>query len=85
MIFYCNLIGNLKYFLSMDEIAVYINCAPNRTFHLKEEKTVYIVVRGSSSMRFTLAVTIEMDESELLKFVILKPFQVEILKDLFLL
>ena len=69
---YHNLIGNPKYLLYMDETAVYLNCASNRTVHPKGEKTIFIMVGGSSSMRFTLAVTIAMDGSKLLLFVIFK-------------
>ena len=47
---YHNLIGNPKYLLNMDETAVYLNCAPNRTAHPKGEKTISIMVGGSSFM-----------------------------------
>ena len=47
---YHNLIGNPKYLLDMDETAVYLNCALNRTVHPKGEKTISIMVGGSSSM-----------------------------------
>ena len=47
MISYRNLIGNPKYFLNMDETAVYLNCTSNRTIHPKGEKIVSIMVGGS--------------------------------------
>ena len=72
MIPYCNLIGNPKYFLKIDETAVYLNFSPNRSVHPKREKTVSIMVGGSLSTRFTLAVTIATDGRQLLLFVILK-------------
>ena len=72
MISYCNLIGNPKYSLNMDETAVYLNCSPNRTVYPKGEKTVSIMFGRSSSTRFTLAVTIVMDGSKLPLFVIFK-------------
>ena len=34
---FCNLIGNPKYFLYMDDKAACLNCAPNRIIHLKGE------------------------------------------------
>ena len=57
---YCNLVGNPKYYLNIGETAVYLNCSPNRTVHSKGENTVSIMVGGSSSTRFALAVTIAM-------------------------
>ena len=69
---YCNLIGNSKYFLNMDETAVYVNCVRNRTVHPKGEKTVSIIVGGLSSMRFTLSATITIDGSKLPLLVIFK-------------
>ena len=85
MTFYCNLIGNPKSFINMDEAAVYLNCAPNRTVHLKGEKTVSATIKRSSSMRFTLSLPIAMDGSKLPLFVIFKCPQVEVWKDLCLL
>ncbi len=72
MTLYHNLIGNPKYLLNMDETAVYLNCALNRTVHPKGEKTISIMVGGSSSMRFSLDVTIAMDGRKLPSFVIFK-------------
>ena len=83
MIPYCNLICNPKYSLNMDETAMYLNCAPNRTVHPKEEKTVSIMVGGPSSMRFKITVTIARDGSKLPTIAILKPPQVKASKDLF--
>ena len=67
----------------MDQTAVYLNCAPNRTVHPKGENTVSSIVGGSSSICFTLAVTIAMDESKLLSL-FLEALQVEVLKDPYL-
>ena len=72
MISYYNLIGNPKNFLNTYETVVYLNCSPNRTVHPKGEKTISIMVGGSSSTRFTLAVTITMDGSKFSLFVIFK-------------
>ena len=69
---YCNLISNPKYFLNKYETAVYLNCAPNRAVHLEGGKKFSCMIGGSSSMRFTLAVTIAMDGSKLPVFVIFK-------------
>ena len=64
---------NDPYFLvNMDETAVYLNCSPNRTVHMKGEKTVSVMIGGASSMRFTLAVTVAMDGTKLPLFVIFK-------------
>ena len=63
---------NPKYFLNMDETEVFLNCAPNRTVYPKGENKVSIMVGGSSSMRFTLAVIIAMDGRKLPFFVIFK-------------
>ena len=65
-------INNPKYLVNMDETAIYLNCAPKRTVHLKGEKTVSVMIGGSSSMRFTLAVTVAMDGTKLPLFVIFK-------------
>ena len=69
---YCYLIVNLRYFLIMDEKDVYLNYALNRTVHQEGEKPVSITVNGSSSMRFTHAVTIATDGSKLPLLVIFK-------------
>ena len=53
-----NLIGNHNYFKSIEETAMYLNCASNRAIHPEGKTSVSIVIEGSSSMRFTLAVTI---------------------------
>ena len=60
------------YLINMDETAVYLNCSPSRTVHQKGEKTVSIMIGGTSSRRFTLAVTVAMDGTKLPLFVIFK-------------
>ena len=65
----------------MDETAVYLNYSLNRTIHMEGEKTVSIMVDRSSSTRFTIAITIAIDGSKLLLFVILKAHQLEKFKD----
>ena len=56
----------------MDETAVYLNCSPNRTVHMKGEKTVAATIGIASSARFTLAVTVSTDGMKLPLFVIFK-------------
>ena len=58
--------------INMDETAVYLNCSPNRTVHMKGEKAVAMNIGSASSMRFTLAVTVAMDGTKLPLFVIFK-------------
>ena len=65
-------INNPKYLVDMDETAIYLNSALKRTVHLKGEKIVPVMIDGSSSMRFTLAVTVAMDGTKLPLFVIFK-------------
>ena len=67
-----NQINNPKFFISMEETAVYLNCSPKRTVHPKGERTVSIRVGGSSSTTFTLAVSVAMDGTKLPLFVIFK-------------
>ena len=67
-----NRINNPRYLINMDETAIYLNCSPVRTVHPRGEKTVSIMIGGTSSMRFTLAVTVAMDGSKLPLFVIFK-------------
>lgn len=69
MIYYCNLNGNPKCFLNMDETEVYLNSAPNRTIHSKAESKISIMVGRSLLMRFTFAVTMTMDGIEFRLFV----------------
>ena len=61
-----------RYLLKMDETALYLSYSPNPTVHPKGQNTVSIMVGGSSSMRFTLAVTVAMDGTKLPLFVTLK-------------
>ena len=61
-----------RFFINMDETAVYLNCAPNRTVHLRSEKTVSIMVGGGCCARFTQALSMAMDGSKLYLFVTLK-------------
>ena len=58
--------------VNMDEIAVYFKCSPNRTVHIKGEKTVSVMKGGASSMRFTLAVAVAIDGTKLPLFAIFK-------------
>ena len=60
-----NQMNNPKFFINMDETAVYLNCSPKRIVHPKGERTVSIRVGGSSSTRFTLAVSVAMDGTKL--------------------
>ena len=64
--------NNPKYLVNMDETAKYLNCAPKCTLYLKKEKTVSAMIGGSSSMRFTLAVTAATDGTKFPLFVIFK-------------
>ena len=50
----------------------FLDCAPNRSVHVKGEKTVSVMIGSASSMRFTLAVSVAMDSSKLPFFVIFK-------------
>ena len=65
-------IDDPKYFINMDETAVYLHCAPNRTVHPRGEKTVFIMVGGGCPTRFALAVNEAIDVSKLSLFVIFK-------------
>ena len=67
-----NRINHPKYLINMDETAVYLNCTPKKTVHPQGERTVAVLIGGSSSMRFTLAVTVAMDGTKLPLFVIFK-------------
>ena len=69
-------INNPKYLLNIDETAVYLKCSPKRTMYLKGENIVSVMIGGSSSMRFTLTVTVAMDRTKLPLFVIFKGKQV---------
>ena len=69
---YANNINNPHYLINMDETAIYLNCSPKRTVHSKGEKTVPIMLGGTSGMRFTLAVSVAMDGTKLPLFAIFK-------------
>ena len=58
--------------INMDETAVYFNCSPNRSAHMKGEKTVAMNIGGASQMHSTLAVTVAMDGTKLTLFGIFK-------------
>ena len=58
--------------INMDEIAIYLNCSPNRTVHMKREKTLAVNIAGALSMRFTLAVTVVIDRTKLPLFLVFK-------------
>ena len=60
------------YLVNMDETAVYLNCSPSRTVHQEVGKTVSIMIGGTSSRSFTLAVTVAMVGTKLPLFVIFK-------------
>ena len=60
-----NRINDPRYLINMDETAVFLNCAPNCTVHVKGEKTVSVMIGSASSMRFTLAVSAAMDGRKL--------------------
>ena len=65
-------INNPKYFVNMDETAIYMNCYPKRTIHPKGEKAASISLVGGSSYRITLALSIAMDGTKLPFFVVFK-------------
>ena len=69
---YGNRINGPHYLISMDETAVFLHCASNRTVHVKEKKTVSVMIASASSMRFILAVSVAMDGSKLSLFAIFK-------------
>ena len=66
------LIRNPPFFVYMDERTVYLNCSPNRTVHTRGQKSVSIMVGGTSSTRFTLTATIAMYGTKLPLFPIFK-------------
>ena len=66
--------------MNMDETAVYMNCSPKHPVHVKIENTLSIMILASTSMRFTLAVTIAMDGTKLTLFVIFKGTPVGVLR-----
>ena len=61
---------------------MYLDCASNRAVHPKGEKAVSIMVERSTSMNFTLAVTIEMDGSKLSSYAIFQGTSGGSVKDL---
>lgn len=67
-----NRIKNPRLLVNMDETAIYLNCSPKRTVYGKGERTVSIRIGGTSSMRFTPAVTVAMDGTKLPLFAIFK-------------
>ena len=67
-----NRIGDPKYLINKDETAVYLNCSTTRTVHPIGEKTVAVDIGGTTSSRFTTAVSIAMDGTKLPLFVIFK-------------
>ena len=69
---YNNTLRNPRFLVNMDETAVYLNCSPNRTVHPKREKTVPIMIGGTFSTRFKLAISDATDDSKLPLFVIFK-------------
>ena len=69
---YANNINNPRYFVNMDETAVYLNCSPNWIVVTKGEKTVPIMLGGTSGMRFTYSVLVAMDGTRLSLFAIFK-------------
>ena len=72
MMSYSNRIDNTHYRINMDETAELLNCTPNRTVHMKGEKTVSVMIGGTTSMIFTLDVSVAMDGTKLPLFVIFK-------------
>ena len=69
---YLHCINNPRYLVNMDQTTIYLNYSPNRTFHEKGKRTISIRVGGSSSMRFTLCMSVAMDGKKLPLFVIFK-------------
>ena len=66
---YSGFVRNPRFLVNMDEKDVYLNCSPNRAVHPTGEKTLSIMVGGTSSARFTLAVAITMDGTKFPLFV----------------
>ena len=64
--------NNPHYFLNMDETAIYRNCSSKRTVHAKGKRTVSIMLVGTSVMRFTLAISVDLDGTKLPLFDVFK-------------
>ena len=60
--------------MNMDGTAVCLNCSPSHSVHQKGEKTVSIMIGGTSSRRIPLAITVAMDGKKVSFFVIFKGF-----------
>ena len=72
MTFLKSRITNPKYLINMGETAVYLNCTPTRTVHLRGEKTISINIGNCNTARITVAVSVAMDVSKMPLFVIFK-------------
>ncbi len=72
MMTYGNRIDEPHYLINMDETAVFLNCIPNRTVYMIGEKTISVMIEGTKSMRFKLAISVAMDGTKLPFFVIFK-------------
>ena len=71
MNFFRNLIGDPKYFLNVDETAMYMNSGLNRTVHLKGKRGCHHAWRIIINAFYTCC-TITMDGSKLNLFIIFK-------------
>ncbi len=69
---FCNCINNQFLLVNTDETAIFLNCSTKTTINLRGERIIAILVGGTSSMRFTLAVSVAMDGTELSLFLIFK-------------
>ena len=65
-------ICNPRYFVNMDETNVYFNCKPKRSVSLTGQKTIYIRLGSSSSLRVTVCVSIAFDGNKLSSFLMFK-------------
>ena len=61
-------VGSPWFLCNMNQTAVYMNSAPNRTLHHIEERTVSIHSNGSSSIAISVPVTVAMDGPKLQLF-----------------
>ena len=72
MKYYGNWINHPHYRINMDDTAVLLSCTPNRTLHFEGDRTVSVMIAGTSSIIFTLAISVEIYETRLPLFVIFK-------------
>ena len=61
-----------KYFVNMDQSAIYYESRPRTTVHLKGEKTISIKSSSGSNHRATICLAVAMDGTKLPPFIIFK-------------